>query len=187
MADQPPDTPKEIDLLTGSELAESVVANVMEGEWGARGELWVLGQGVLIGSVIAAPDLPGLPLLSRVVGLAVIVAGAAIAVVGAADLGTSLSPWPVPVEGNRLRTDGVYALCRHPIYTGFLLGSGGLGLLTASPERLLLSFTLLVFLSGKASREEEDLEEKHGADYTAWAASVPRFFPTIATLRGLLS
>ena len=172
---------------TPEELAKAVVSNTfLEGDFGKRGEAWVLGQAVILGSVLAAPDLPGLPLLSRVAGLACMLAGFAIAVVGAADLGTSLSPWPEPIATNKLRTDGVYSLCRHPIYTGLLCGCGGLGLLTASPERLLLTAALLALLTGKASREERAMVEKHGDEYTDWADGVPRFIPTWDALRAVL-
>lgn len=174
------------DDLTPKELADSVISNVFEGDFGSRGEAWVLGQAVIIGSVLAAPDLPGLPLLSRVVGFAILLGGGAIAVIAAADLGTSLSPWPKPTDANALQTDGIYSLCRHPIYTGFLSLCGGLGLLTASPERLLLTMGLFVLLSGKATAEEEFMAAKHGDSYTAWSEEVPRFFPKADAVRALM-
>ena len=124
------------ELQTPSELAESIVANVFEGSWGSRGELWVVGQAVIIGSVIAAPDIPAFSVATRLAGVLVMLFGLAIAVVGAAELGPSLSPWPRPIAANELQTDGIYSLCRHPMYAGFLCGAAGLGLLTASAERL---------------------------------------------------
>ena len=174
------------DEVTPSDLATAVIANVFEGEFGSRGEVWVFGQAVLLGGVLAAPDLPGLSVLSRVIGLAVMLGGLAIAVVAAADLGTSLSPWPKPTDANTLQVDGVYSVCRHPIYTGLVCGCGGLGLLTASTERLLLSYCLYVLLSSKAAREEAFMEEKHGAAYIERASKVPRFFPRAESLASVL-
>ena len=174
------------DEVTPSDLANAVIANVFEGEFGSRGEVWVFGQAVLLGGVLAAPDLPGLSVLSRVIGLAVLLGGLAIAVVAAADLGTSLSPWPKPTDANTLQVDGVYSVCRHPIYTGLVCGCGGLSLLTASTERLLLSCCLYVLLSSKAAREEAFMEDKHGAAYVEWASKVPRFFPRAESLASVL-
>ena len=175
------------ELQTPEELAESIIANVFEGSWGSRGELWVLGQAVIIGSVIAAPDMAMFSVATRLSGILVILFGLAIAVVGAADLGPSLSPWPRPIAANELRTDGIYSLCRHPMYCGYLCGAGGFGLLTDSSERLLLSFVLYAMLSAKATREEDWMREKHGMAYDDWAATVPRFFPKFDSLRGALA
>ena len=175
------------ELQTPEELAESIIANVFEGSWGSRGELWVLGQAVIIGSVIAAPDMAMFSVATRLSGILVILFGLAIAVVGAADLGPSLSPWPRPIAANELRTDGIFSLCRHPMYCGYLCGAGGFGLLTDSSERLLLSFVLYAMLSAKATREEDWMREKHGMAYDDWAATVPRFFPKFDSLRGALA
>ena len=175
------------ELQTPGELAESIVANVFEGRWGSRGELWVVGQAVIIGSVIAAPDIPAFSVATRLAGVLVMLFGLAIAVVGAAELGPSLSPWPRPIAANELQTDGIYSLCRHPMYAGFLCGAAGLGLLTASAERLLLALVLYAVLSAKAAREEDWMREKHGASYNAWEVSVPRFFPEFEALKSTLA
>ena len=175
------------ELQTPAELAESIIANVFEGNWGSRGEIWVLGQAVIIGSVLAAPDMAIFSVATRLSGILVILFGLAIAVVGAAELGPSLSPWPRPIAANALRTDGIYSFCRHPMYCGFLCGAAGLGLLTDSSERLLLAVVLYVILSAKATREEDWMREKHGAAYDDWAATVPRFFPHYDSLRDALA
>ena len=42
------------------------------------------------------------------------------------DLGvTNLTPWPKPVESNQLQIEGVYSLCRHPMYSCLLSASFG--------------------------------------------------------------
>lgn len=46
--------------------------------------------------------------------------------------GKNLSPWQVPAEGNVLKTTGAYSLCRHPMYTGIIAASLGLGFATVS-------------------------------------------------------
>ena len=70
----------------------------------------------------------------------------------------------------------MYALCRHPIYAGLLVACGGLSLLSASTERLVITLALYALLNAKASEEEQMLAAKHG-EYGQWAEEVPRFFP----------
>mmetsp|Transcript_39006 Transcript_39006/g.97243 ORF Transcript_39006/g.97243 Transcript_39006/m.97243 type:complete len:221 (-) Transcript_39006:174-836(-) len=171
--------------LEPSELAKSIVANVFEGDFGARGEAWVAGQAVLIGGVVAGPNVLGLDAASIVLGLLFLSAGLLIAAAGAYELGTSLSPWPTPVSSNTLQTRGVYMLTRHPMYLGFLLDCGGLSLLTRSYERLLCTIVLLLLFSAKAVREEQELATRHGAAYSEWAERTPRFFPSVDGLRKL--
>merc|ERR1711935_666537 len=104
--------------------------------------------------------------------------GLALGAAAVSDLGlTNLTPWPKPVESNKLRTEGVYSLCRHPMYTCLLTASFGLSLVTLSFERLLLTVALFTLLSFKAGREEGLLIDKHGEQYRAYAAYVPQFFP----------
>ena len=138
--------------------------------------------------MLIAPALPGAQPLSALAGLLAIAGGGALAIGGALDLGTNLTPWPKPVKASELATGGVYALCRHPIYGGLVIACVGLGLLSGSCERLLLSGALYALLTQKARREEAMLVEKHGAQYEAWAARVPAFFPAperaLALLRG---
>lgn len=165
---------EELDL---DEWASSIRSNLFEGELGARGEAWVAGQALLVGVVAAAPDLPGVGAIAVVLGLLSFASGSALAAGAAYGLGTSLTPWPKPVEASELKTDGVYSLCRHPIYAGLVLCCGGAGLVSRSYERLLASLVLYLLLSAKAAREEEFLSDKHGELYRAYAAYVPKLFP----------
>ena len=104
------------------------------------------------------------------------------------DLGlANLTPWPKPVENNELRTEGVYSLCRHPMYTSLLMLCFGLSLLTLSFERVILTIALFVLLSIKSGREEAFLNDKHGERYRAYSAYVPQFFPTIQALLAMVA
>ena len=159
------------------QLAETIKANIFEGTFGTRGEVWVLGQALAVGAVAVAPDLSGVAVFSILLGFAGIGFGFALAAGAAYNLGSNLTPWPKPVEASELQTNGVYALCRHPIYTGLIVGCTGLGFLTCSYERLVLSLALVLLLNAKATREEEFLNEKHGELYGAYSANVPKLFP----------
>ena len=140
--------------------ASKVVANINEGDVGARGEQWFFGQLALVVLVLVAPSLNLSP-PTRAAGLLLFAASGAFAATSAFALGDSLSPWTKPVGDNELKTDGPFELCRHPIYTGLVGVCTGLGLATLSTERLLATVLLLAFLSQKAQGEERQLSLIH--------------------------
>ena len=173
--------------LSVERIAARVSANMNEGELSKRGEGWFIGQACLLLGVLFAPPEPVAPVVETVAGVAAIGSGVALGAGAVRDLGLpNLTPWPKPVERNELKTEGVYSLCRHPMYAALLAGCFGLGLLSLSFERLLLTTALFALLSLKAGREEAFLGEKHGEQYRAYAAYVPQFFPTVSALRAYL-
>lgn len=135
-------------------------------------------QFALLVAVLAAPKIPAASSVASLCGLAFITSGGLLAVTGALDLRT-----------DTLRTEGVYALCRHPTYAGLIAGCVGLGFWTATPQqllsRILLTGTLSALLWYKAEREEELLEQIYGPAYAEYAAYVPQFFPTLFTPNSL--
>jgi len=101
-------------------------------------------------------------------------------------LGDSLTPWPKPVDKNQLQTNGVFSLCRHPIYGCLIITCGGLSVLSASYARLVFTLILFSVLDKKAEKEEEFLLEKH-KDYGDYMQDVPsRFFPDPARFVALM-
>ena len=175
----------EFDGMDLDEYAEKIKSNLFEGDFGTRGEAWVAGQALLVGCVAAAPDLPGVRTVSILLGLIGLASGGALATGAAVSLGGSLTPWPKPVETSSLKEDGVYSLCRHPIYSGLIAGCGGVSLLSASYERLLFTALLTVLLSAKADREEEFLNDKH-IGYQAYSGRVPKLLPEVGAMLTLL-
>ena len=170
------------------EYLAQVKANINEGDLSTRGEGWFVGQCVLVVGVLFAPNEPVAPAVEAVAGLSAIGAGCALAKAAVNDLGVSnLTPWSKPVAGNELRTSGVYSLCRHPMYTSLLCICFGLSLLTLSFERLLLTSALFTLLSLKAGQEERFLRDKHGETYSAYSADVPQLFPSVESLKNVLS
>merc|ERR1712046_161978 len=101
------------------QLASKVKDNIVEGEFGTRGEAWVAGQAALLIGVLVAPKLPGF--VSILLGLLCVTSGGALAAGAAFELGSSLTPWPKPVDANELKADGIYSLSRHPIYGGLIV------------------------------------------------------------------
>lgn len=169
-------------------FAEQVRSNVNEGQLSTRGEGWFVGQMCLILAVVFAPAQPLVPAVEVAVGLLAIASAITLGAVAVGDLGPlNLTPWPKPVEKNELRTEGVYSLCRHPMYTSLITGCFGLSLLNQSFERLLLTTALFALLSFKAGREEAFLSSKHGERYRAYSAYVPQFFPSTGAIKDFFS
>jgi protein-S-isoprenylcysteine O-methyltransferase Ste14 len=93
-------------------------------------------------------------------------------------LGRNLSPFPKPIEGGSLVTNGVYGMVRHPIYTGLILGTLGWGLLMSSALGLLLAVVLFLFFDRKSRREEAWLMEAYPG-YAEYRARVKKLIPGI--------
>ena len=148
-----------------------------------RGISWVIGQGILIVlfliSVFAGDpveDVPGL-LFARAVGLLVAVAGAAVSTWAGLQHGTRLTPFPRPIDDMPLIDRGPYRYVRHPIYSGIIIFTLGVGLAYANPVTLLSSVTFLVFFMAKTGYEE-DLLVEHIPGYRQYRSAVAwRLFP----------
>ena len=158
-------------------------------ELGPRGEGWVLIQGVLVVLVVAAgwslgPDWSGpARIVTTVVGVASIVAGVVLGFRGVVDLGDAVTPLPRPADGGELVETGVYALVRHPIYSGVILVAFGWAILRASFVALGLAAVLVGFFQLKSMREEAWLEMRYPG-YAAYRARTGRFLPRIGRSRG---
>ena len=175
------------DEFSLDDIVSQVQSNINEGELSKRGEGWFVAQAILLFGVLCAPAQPIAPQAEYSMGATAVAAGFLLGAAAVKDLGFSnLTPWPKPVQNNELKTEGVYTLCRHPMYTCLLSISFGLSLLSLSFERLLLTTALFALLSLKAGREEAFLNEKH-EKYGEYAAAVPQFFPTMSALQAFVT
>lgn len=82
---------------------------------------------------------------------------------------------------HRLAIAGPYARIRHPQYIGFVLIM--LGFLLQWPTILtVVMFPILVIMYVKLARtEEREARNQFGAEYDAYAARVPAFFPKLSS------
>jgi len=102
--------------------------------------------------------------------------GGLIATLAAKALRCELTAHPAPTEGAVLRSDGLYGVVRHPIYSGLLLA--GLGaVLIARTRRAAIALGALTTLFSVKSRFEEHLLRERFPEYEAYAVRVPRFAP----------
>jgi len=150
---------------------------------GPRGEGWFLVQIALLAAVALAGSLgPSWDGQARaggmVLGLALGGTGGLLAVRGVIDLRENLTVFPRPLSGARLVDTGAYRYVRHPIYGGFILGSLGWALVTASVPVLGGAAVLALFFRLKAGREEAWLAEQFPA-YDEYRSRTRRFVPWV--------
>jgi protein-S-isoprenylcysteine O-methyltransferase Ste14 len=137
--------------------------------------------------------LPGPQLSADRISVACI--GAALALLGQAMRAFTIGLRYI-VRGGRggrayaddLVTDGVYSLCRNPMYVGNLLIIAGLSVAANSWTSVLLMPTLaLFFYAAIVAAEEAYLRDKFRNAYDAYCRDVPRWLPRLARLGEALS
>jgi protein-S-isoprenylcysteine O-methyltransferase Ste14 len=145
-----------------------------------------LGPMVLAALLLASPGY-GVPGLSaRVVpwapwaywlGFAVTCAGLAFAVWARRHIGRNWSAIVTLKQDHELVTTGPYALVRHPIYTGLLLGFLGWAIAVDRWRGVLAVAIVFVALLRKYRLEERWMHERFGATYDAYRARVKALVP----------
>jgi protein-S-isoprenylcysteine O-methyltransferase Ste14 len=103
--------------------------------------------------------------------------------VAMAGLGAAGRAWATSyISGQKMKqlvTTGPYSVCRNPLYFFSMLLGVGLGFCTETltmPALIGLVLALLYYFQIK--REERALRHVFGAEYEAYLANVPRFFPS---------
>jgi protein-S-isoprenylcysteine O-methyltransferase Ste14 len=90
--------------------------------------------------------------------------------------GRKLTPLPEPNPALGLQRTGVYAVIRHPMYTGLLLSAFGLAILLQKPLAIAAAGALTVFFNLKAREEERRLRRCY-PDYADYQRATGRFLP----------
>jgi protein-S-isoprenylcysteine O-methyltransferase len=112
-------------------------------------------------------------------GLALTVAGAAIAVWARVMLGGNWSAVVTIKQDHRIIRRGPYAVVRHPIYSGGLLALLGTTIAFGA-VRCLIGFALVFIAWWMKSRLEESfLEKQFGADYAQYKREVKGLIPFV--------
>jgi protein-S-isoprenylcysteine O-methyltransferase Ste14 len=144
--------------------------------------LWLLaaiGAWLVVRRVLGAEPLSwhSEPNAIRLLGAALLVLATGLTVWARAALGTMWSSSPVAKEGHVLRTDGPYAVTRHPIYTGIL----GMLLATAIAlgfgAWLYVVALVIVFFELRIRDEEQLLNEAFPDAYEEYRRRVPQLIP----------
>jgi protein-S-isoprenylcysteine O-methyltransferase Ste14 len=90
--------------------------------------------------------------------------------------GRKLTPLPEPNPALGLQRTGVYAVIRHPMYTGLLLSAFGLAILAQKPLAIGAAGALTAFFNLKAREEERRLRRCY-PDYADYQRATGRFLP----------
>jgi protein-S-isoprenylcysteine O-methyltransferase Ste14 len=118
-----------------------------------------------------------------VVGTSVLVASTALALWARLALGTMWSAGPTVKTGHKLRTDGPYAITRHPIYTGIHGMLLGTLLVTGGGLSLLVLPVGVVLLEVKIHEEERLMCAEFPDEYPRYRRRVPQLVPGLGRLR----
>lgn len=125
-------------------------------------------------------DLPILqlsfPLFIRNTALVVAILGLLIVLVAILQLNKNLSPFPSPKTNSKLVQNGLYKYVRHPVYSGILIGLGGLAIYSLSGYRFILTLGLYILFDVKSIYEEKLLMKKF-PKYVAYRKETGRFLP----------
>jgi protein-S-isoprenylcysteine O-methyltransferase Ste14 len=146
-----------------------------------RGNLYVAIQFAFLALLIFAPSGALWP-TGGLVGVAVValeVVGIAVLLVSFINLGKSLTAHPMPLTTGTLKTTGLYAVVRHPIYLGLLVLALGLVVLAASVWHILFLIGLSVTLHIKAGFEERLLRAAY-PEYESYSRRVGRLIPKLS-------
>ncbi len=110
-------------------------------------------------------------LVSMVIGYALLFVGIGLFIQGWREL-------YLAKQQNRLATDGLYGLVRHPQYTGLFIGLFGEGVVHWPTVFSVILFPVIVLVyTLLAYREERQMLEEFGEQYRIYKAHVPMFFP----------
>jgi len=145
-----------------------------------------LGPMILAATILWAPRL-GVPALDArflprssswaLVGATLTLAGLAFSVWARRHLGRNWSASVTLKQGHELVTSGPYALVRHPIYTGLLLGFLGSAVALGRWRGLLAVALFYVAALRKYRIEERWMHERFGVAYDAYRARVKAIVP----------
>jgi protein-S-isoprenylcysteine O-methyltransferase Ste14 len=124
-----------------------------------------LGLGAALAPVPVAVDW---------VAVALLTAGTPLAAVALLALGER-TPFGLPRGGTEIKTGGVYGLSRNPMYLGFYLVTLASLLFFPHPVNLLAGLAGILIHHRAVLAEERFLLAEHGAEYEAYARSVPRY------------
>jgi protein-S-isoprenylcysteine O-methyltransferase Ste14 len=152
---------------------------------GARGEWYVVIQVALLVLLGFGPRGVGglewpraIAAVTTGLGVALMVAGAALLTAALAKLGRNLTPLPYPKDDGTLVQTGAYRLVRHPIYSGGIALAFGWAFSVQGILTVAYAVLLFVLFDVKSRREERWLAAKFPG-YADYQKRVRRLIPFV--------
>ena len=138
----------------------------------------LLGSSYLRGGWLGRNFIPTSPAVEAI-GVGITVAGCFFAIWARITLGSNWSGRATVKAGHELITKGPYAIARHPIYTGILIGAVGTGLAMAE-WRCLLGFALIALaFAAKIGQEEKLMMQTFPDAYPRYRHRVKALIPGV--------
>ena len=116
-------------------------------------------------------------LLSLVVGVPLLALGLVLGLAASRRLGSALTPTPVPITQAGLRTEGIYAVLRHPIYSAVLLAALGFTVIMGTWWTVGVFVVLVGFFTLKYRWEDRLLAQEYGTQWEAWSRQTGALIP----------
>jgi protein-S-isoprenylcysteine O-methyltransferase Ste14 len=132
-----------------------------------------------IGGLIKQPQNLFMFPVQSIIGLALIIIGLIIMIVGQASLWRNYSSTLVIREDHQLITHGIYRFTRNPIYLGAIMVFTGLPVYVASLYGFLTSLVLIPIILNRIRLEEELLTEEFQDAYQKYKKSAKKLIPFI--------
>jgi protein-S-isoprenylcysteine O-methyltransferase Ste14 len=120
----------------------------------------------------------------RVLGLAILFGSTVFTLWARLVLGAMWSSDPIVKQGHQLRTDGPYAITRHPIYTGLLGMLLGTVLLAGAGQQILIFPVGLLLFEIKIGIEERLMSATFPDQYPQYRRQVPQLIPGLRRIGG---
>ena len=114
----------------------------------------------------------------KMTGLLLCATGCVMLFFSLIQLNKNLTPFPSPKKSGKLVESGLYHYIRHPIYSGILLMTTGIGLIYNSLWKVTISLLLVILFYFKSVYEEELLSEKY-REYKKYKEKTGRFLPRV--------
>ncbi len=145
---------------------------------------WVIARHALgLGSPrIESISLHEEPDAVRLLGAALLIVATGFTLWARVVLGTMWSSSPVAKRGHVLRTDGPYAVTRHPIYTGILGMVLGSAIALDFGIWVYVLVLVAVFFELRIRSEEQLLSETFPGRYDEYRRRVPQLIPGLRRL-----
>ena len=112
-----------------------------------------------------------------VIGLAFLITGAVSNIIARINLGTNWSNSMKIYENQKIITNGMYSIVRHPLFFSLILVLTGTSIIYKNYASLSATYLIFVPAMAYRAKKEEEVLVKEFPEYIEYAERVPMLFP----------